>query len=363
MVSTENPYRSPGPPPSFSSASTDRILLDGTVGEEDVVAMLPTPWTIRLLQGLAVTVCLPMFLLFCAILISHDKDSPDVIPLLGFQAFMVGAGWFAFGWLGRRRRTRRLLKANAGMLGPLRGYLDDFGLNWYPPLSTNLHQISWTALRSAAVKNRGIALMHSTATDAFIAIPATCVEDYDAGAMTGLVRGWHRDCAALPIYMTREDWSERPEGSIVFRKAALAYPRVTATPNSLGTYATIVVVLATSFFLVRGFLGTDYALPLMVLASILFSSRFERSPQASSRLLIGYWGWLTAEGGRSHSPYGNLDYRWSDATVIEVDDRHFTVTFSPEEVFQLEAKDLDEGDFETVRSWLTERMPAASAGR
>lgn len=143
----------------------------------------------------------------------------------------------------------------------------------------------------------------------------------------------------------------------------MAYPSATATPNSLGTYATIVGVLASSFFLMRGFLGTDYALPLMVLASILFSSRFARSPQASSRLLIGYWGWLTAEGGRSHSPYGNGDYLWSDATAIEVDDRHFTVTFSTEQIFQLEAKDLDEGDFETVRSWLTERMPAALAGR
>ncbi len=350
----ENPYRSPAvPEPSPATPVTDRIALNGTVGEDDVMAILPVPWIIRLLQVLVVTVCLPMFLLMFTVYVFRSNGAPDILPIAGLQVLLVIIGWFAFFWLGRRRRSRRLLQANAGMLGPLRGYLDEFGLNFYPPSSSELHQFSWTAIQSTIVGKHGVALITGRPTDAFIAIPDTCIEHYGVESIKPLVRRWHRECTAPPIYMTIQNWSQQPEGSVGFRKASLAYPSVAAAPYSSLKWAAFGGGLALTIMVARATIGLDYAIPLVIVGSILASRSFAPMTQEPSGLLIGYWGWLTEEGECSHSPYGNGDFRWSDATAIEVDDHHFTVTFAPENIFQLEAKDLDDGAFETVRGWLS----------
>jgi hypothetical protein len=155
--------------------------------------------------------------------------------------------------------------------------------------------------------------------------------------------------------MTLENWSERPDGAVAFRKASLMYPPVVVSTNAMIKWVGYAGALALIFVIIRWLTDAIVAAPIVILAALLAGRQFEPSTEVNSTIMIGYWGWLTAEGGRVHSPGGIKAFHWSDATATTMNEEMFSVTFGPEDVFELEAKDIDEGRFDVVAGWLRKK--------
>lgn len=371
MSDTANPYQPPRPIISGNETGglEDRIAIDGQVSIDEVTELFPVPWIVRVLQVLTVVVCAPLFVAMAAGMLFFGTPQPGILPLILIEFFLIGVCWFSWHWLSRRSQTRRLLARQPGMIGPIRGFIDRFGLRFYNEAADQWQQVSWTAFSRVDCTPRGLRLNWLHAAGSFIAIPAAAIDGFENQDLGAVIQQWKADCTQPARFGVVEDWSQRPAGSIAFRQLA-GMQQASALPvyhpvNVVSAVASIGILIWSP-----GLIPTVAMLAIILAGSSWISGRFH--PYYVTLLSVDQWGWITTQGFRMYCPGGEIEGRWDEAEEVVVDEARIDILISSEPnsepnaakvAFALERTDIEAGDnaapdpWGQLASWITAARP------
>ncbi|QDT01907.1 hypothetical protein K227x_02760 [Rubripirellula lacrimiformis] len=357
MPLSNNPYQPPRPTdPSDASNSDDdtTIQIDGQTTIDDVSKLIHVPIPVVVLRYVVGLVCVPMFIGIGSFIVFAAKSLADLIPMLLLQGFLIAIAWFAFSWLGRRSRTKRLLKHHPELVGVIHGRLDGFGLHYIGPAVEQCREISWSAFLPVYVSRHGMRLNWKHSPQHFLVVPASALDAIAPAHLKTIVRQLQNACQQPPIFAVPEDWGGMPAGAITFRGTV---PMETVSlplhhPIYIASAAAMAVMLyqATKFTLIT--LGVATA------AGVVSHFAAKRNRTTVMPLQIAQWGWFTPDGGQFHSPYFSTIFLWTDLVRVDLNDEKILVDVDSKFQFAIESQDMESDQWSRTQSWIRQARPS-----
>ena len=343
MVDHPNPYR----PPSEKIGDkriAHRVELNGDVTAEDLVRMIRVPRIVLVLRILSVIFLAPFLVM--PIVVFFFRSSPAPIELAGVLVFVMFLGGLLFTadrMVSRRPRVKRLIRKHPGLVGPLRGHLDGSGITFYNENARQYQQYSWAAFPEVVVTNDGVRLDWKSADDAFIAIPARCIDGYDAPAIDDTIHRYRSVASDPAVYQVVPDWSQKPDSAIAFHHYVQATQPPTKRELRQVRLYSLIGFLSTAGIVLSLVIEIDavYIAVLVVIAivsQVIIYPNYVRMD--SARFVVGQWGWLGEEGGQTHVPGTTRRFLWADANRIEVFESRLAASFENDALLVIEPADL-----------------------
>ncbi len=188
MNDVVNPYQPPGQPTDATEPLRDVIPLAGNVSIDDAASLMRVPRIKYVLRVLAIAVLAPMLILSVGMLIVDPSEWITGIAMIAFVLGFAGLILVIERLLSVQYRAQRLIKKHPGLIGPLQGRLDEFGITFLSENTNQYQQISWSAFPDVTVTSAGIRLDWRSADDAFLAIPASCIDRFDESRVAQRLR-------------------------------------------------------------------------------------------------------------------------------------------------------------------------------
>ncbi|MCM2375065.1 hypothetical protein [Aporhodopirellula aestuarii] len=331
MTDAPNPYQPPTSiDESAGTGSEGTIELHGHVSFDDLVALIGTPWLFRVLQivsllGGILTGVLP--LIFAA---AHFNDAAKALPMLGFGIAIIGTLTLVNWWFSRKQRARRLAKQPPGIIGPVDGRINDFGLVYRSDAGERDYQISWAAFTDVGVTPKGIRLGWHNGVPTTIVIPTACIENCPIDALHNRLARYRKNATEPAIVEVVPEWDQTPEGAIRFQSFVPLKPPLTQAESrrmkilnwvTLASWAVAINLL--------WFFGFPTALAFIAASQGLiywvFKNDFLRA--APDPYIFRMWGWITPESIHGYLPGTNWIAHLKDAVRREVIDDTIQVEF------------------------------------
>lgn len=321
MADATNPYQ----PPSFIDQTADTgneetIELNGHVSFDDLVALIGTQLIIRILQIASVIGALSAGVLPIVFGVANLNKTTEALGMLGLGVVTLATLTLVNWWCSGKQRGRRLTKTHPGIIGPLNGRLDEFGLTYRSDSGERDYQISWATFSDVAVTPKGIRLGWSKGVPTTIAIPAMCIINCPADAIASKVRRYRKNATEPAIAEVVPDWDEAPTHAIRYQSFVPVKPPLSPREDRrVKIYNRIVTASWANSVGLWWFYGIEVAIAFMAgtqgLAYWFFRHEIHRSqPDA---YVFRMWGWITSDAIHGYLPGQTWQRSLHDATRRE----------------------------------------------
>ncbi len=341
-----NPYQ---PPTAVDPSTTDltcpdRIEIHGHVEAEDLRKLIGTPWLFRVFQVVCF-VALALFSMAPIAAVSMPNRKWTAVLLLVGVVLVLAAFLYAVAWyLSPRGRSRRMLKRNPGIIGPIDGWLDAFGLTSHSDANNEFHQLSWATFKDVAVTRDGIRLAWNAPEPFTIAIPSSCIDGYSSILIKEWVHTFRSNATEPAIGRMLMNRDAMPRDGIWFECVIPAKPPLTvAEHRRIKIYTAIQTIAYLAFFglYLAGGLNTFWFFTLLVAPMfITIAARVDYARAAPAAYQYGMWGWITADEIVGHLPGQIWNARWVEATKFDLTIDHLHAEFADGSGVRLTRSDI-----------------------
>ncbi|TWU51890.1 hypothetical protein [Rubripirellula reticaptiva] len=362
-----NPYQ----PPTRTETSIDdgqrpdRILIHGDVQTADLIRLLGTPWLLRVLQVVCVVAVAFFSLMPLVAIVMRNNDAALIASLIGMVVFMALILYTVVWFLGPRGRAKRMLKRHPGIVGPIDGWIDKYGLTYHSEAYHEHHQISWDTFTDVAVTNDGLRLAWSGADPFTAAIPASAIDGFSARTIKPWVNAYRNQATEPAIARVLVQRDSMPSDGIWFQCLIPSkLPLTAAESRRIKIYGAVQTVMYLSCF-VWYLLGNlpSFGFWFLVITPtfVAIAARRDYARAATSAYQTEMWGWITGSGVVGHVPGQVWEQRWENASVLQVDAHLLRAEFPEGSGVHLTPNDVD-GDWtkvtELVRDLKTSNDPS-----
>jgi hypothetical protein len=259
---------------------------------------------------------------FIALLVSGAKGTfaPVTAVMIGIGAVCVAAMMTTT----RRQRANRMIKACPDMVGPLQGEINSNGFHYYCRQDGCTHQVTWPTFSKVVVNHHGIRLEWSEFGGQFIALPARCIDGFDASATLQMIQRLREADQSEPAIRCLIDWSGAPDDALRFE---IPYgDRATAAPVTPTAYYSFLVlslllgmIALVLLFLEMLTVGAVAGILTLITAERALSIKKQLSSQLPP-LQSSHWGWLCSTDCHVSHLGRVREVPWADVRKIEISD-------------------------------------------
>ncbi|WP_146462009.1 hypothetical protein [Rubripirellula tenax] len=361
MQPSHNPYRPPTADISrVETNALDRIALHGDVTFEDLVALIEVPWIMRVFQGVCV-LAIGFFAVLVVAGVWMGRDDPQVILAVLGMFLAMSSALAAVNWLlSSRSRAKRLVKKSPGLVGPIHGYLDAYGLTCDGHAEVPDYQISWAAFGKVAVRERGIRLAWTREEACTIAIPHNCIDGYSREAVSAWVKRIRSQAVEPSTCRAIVDWATMPKGAVGFQSVVPTKPPLTHEERRRIMYYNGLQVFGYAVCVLLFFWSVDiFAIVLIALfpiaVGVIGQSEYARAAPQPYRMLMR--GWITEDGVCGFLPGSHWQVFWNEAKRVRLQDETITAEFGDGSGVTIHREDLisnslDSSEWPRLKSWV-----------
>ena len=317
------------------------------------------PAVLYLLRVVALVALTPFFIFSLIMLIIDPTEWMMAMPVMAFVLSLGGIVFVADRLLSTRHRAKRLLKRHPGLIGPLTGHLDDFGITYFSENLKQPQQFSWPTFPKVVVDKNGIRLDWKSSDAAFIAIPAASIDEFDELHVRREVERLQQRCSEPAVCQVVPDWSRAPPGALRFQNLVHARPPLSPKQRVLRRIRWAIDWLLAIGIIAAAILDLGFSsIAVLMAASIVVMAIAWRLGlgEESARYMFRQWGWLTEQGGQAHLPGMTAIFNWHDASSLEIDESRLLARFNNDTAILIKPEDLQVGDWPTLIAWLSEHV-------
>ncbi len=331
----------------------DRHLFQGEVTSEDVARLIDVPLSTIVLRALLLHALLILGIVLIAQLArgAPGNFSPVTAVVIAFGALCFAAMMATT----RQQRANRMIEAYPDMVGPLQGEINSTGFRYYCRQDSCTHQVTWPTFSKVIVNHHGIRLQWSPFGGKFIALPARCIDGFEANAIRQMLERFRLADQREPAILCPIHWTDAPDDALRFE---IPYRDRVAASNGTPLAYYSLVVLSLLLGMIALVLLFFEMLTLGAVAGILTLITAERGLSIKKQLCSqlpqlqsSHWGWLGSTGCHVSHLGRVRDVPWADVRKIEISENGVLIVSHDYSTFTILREHFLENDSSRLGLW------------